>query len=543
MAATPAALSNDIPAGFPLCEDLLDFFENGTLALRWVASDGTILRANRADLALAGYAPEEYVGRNIKEFHASPDGIEQMLSRVANGEVLRDWPASLVTRDGTLHDVLVDCCPYIKDGELRHVRCVTRGAVTRVTNAEEIRALNEELSNALTALEAVLAVVPVGIGIARDPECRDIRVNPAFAEQLGIAAEVNASKTGDTAEHLPFRVFQNGQEVTGENLIMQRAARERTTLRELEYDVVHDDGRVVRLLEYAAPLLDVAGSVRGAVGAFVDISERRRHELERERLLAAERSAREEAEAARGEAERARELAEAANRANSEFLAMMSHELRTPLNAIGGYIQLLDMGLRGPLTPEQRQDLIRVQTNQRHLTGLIDQVLSFARLERGTVLYELGHQQLTEALAALQPLIAPQLRAKQLTLRVEGPDPGLIVLADRAKLIQILLNLLSNAAKYTNATGTIAIACETSGSDVLIHVRDSGPGIPEDKLDLIFEPFMQVDTRLTRTEHGIGLGLAISRELARGMGGDLTVESVVGSGSTFTLRLPQPSPS
>jgi PAS domain S-box-containing protein len=246
--------------------------------------------------------------------------------------------------------------------------------------------------------------------------------------------------------------------------------------------------------------------------------------VERARLFQAEH-------AARAEAERA-------NRAKSEFLAVMSHELRTPLNAIGGYAELMEMGIRGPVTPQQREDLRRVQTSQRHLLGLINEVLNYARLETGTVHYDVADVHVCDTLAAAEALVAPQAQAKSLTLKADRCPTSLVARADGEKVRQILVNLLSNAVKFTDAGGRVELSCGPAGDRVRVVVRDTGIGIPADQLERIFEPFVQVRADLTRTAEGTGLGLAISRDLARGMDGDLTVESTPGEGSTFTLTLP-----
>jgi signal transduction histidine kinase len=235
----------------------------------------------------------------------------------------------------------------------------------------------------------------------------------------------------------------------------------------------------------------------------------------------------------------ARRAAEEANRTKGEFLAVMSHELRTPLNAIGGYAQLLQLGIHGPVTDQQQNAISRIQRSQRHLLALINDLLNFTKLEAGHVEYAIADVPVRSAIDALETLVAPQLAAKSLRFsRAECPY-DCVARADPDKLQQILVNLLSNAIKFTPEGGAVTVACEPSDGGVRIDVRDSGIGIAADRLEQVFAPFVQVDRRPTSTNEGVGLGLAISRDLARGMGGDLTAESTPGEGSTFTLTLPR----
>ena len=240
------------------------------------------------------------------------------------------------------------------------------------------------------------------------------------------------------------------------------------------------------------------------------------------------------------ESERAaRKEAEEANAAKSQFLATMSHELRTPLNAIAGYSELLKLELRGPITPEQRDDLDRIDRSQRHLLSLINDVLNFAKIEAGHVMVESTPMELAEVMDSLREFVEPQLREKRLTFTMAKNIPDAEACGDPDKVRQILINLLSNAIKFTAQDGRIDLTCYDDEKKVYICVEDTGSGIPKDKLEAVFEPFVQVNRDYASKHEGTGLGLSISRDLARRMGGDLTVMSTMGRGSKFVLSLPR----
>ena len=234
---------------------------------------------------------------------------------------------------------------------------------------------------------------------------------------------------------------------------------------------------------------------------------------------------------------RARQEAETANRAKANFLTTMSHELRTPLNAIGGYTELLMMGIAGPVNEQQMNQLERIEKSERHLLALINDVLNFAKIEAGQLKLDKRAVDLSEVVHELEAFIEPQLHAKSLKY-VENIEPSLMVTTDSEKVRQILLNLLSNAIKFTGKGGEIRVIAHRGDGRVQVSIADSGEGIQPDKLEAIFEPFVQVGRAFNAPTEGTGLGLAISRDLAKLLGGDLTCRSTLGQGSTFTLELP-----
>ncbi|HSL70552.1 MAG TPA: ATP-binding protein, partial [Longimicrobiales bacterium] len=275
------------------------------------------------------------------------------------------------------------------------------------------------------------------------------------------------------------------------------------------------------------PMVEADGSRSGVFMHVLDVTDQVR--------------ARTELEHARAEAEAARRAAEAANQTKSEFLAAMSHELRTPLNAIAGYTELLELGVHGPITEAQRTALVRIQQSGQHLLALINDVLNFAKLEAGRVEYHIDDLPLFDVVGDVTPMLQPQLTAKGLVYSTRIPR-DIMVRADRDKLQQILLNLLSNAIKFTGSGGQVTLETaareDTPHGQVWLKVADTGIGIPREKQEAIFDPFVQVHRRLTSSTEGTGLGLSISRDPARAMGGDLFVQSEEGAGSTFTLSLP-----
>jgi len=262
---------------------------------------------------------------------------------------------------------------------------------------------------------------------------------------------------------------------------------------------------------------------------------------ERVDLLVLEQQARVHAEKARSEAEVARAEAERANNSKTDFLAVMSHELRTPLTAIMGYEELLSDGITGPVTELQQQQLGRINASARHLLGLIDEILTFARVDIGRERVRWESMSINHTLTDAASLVQPMAGDKHLKFVVELLDEDQAIQTDSTKLRQMLVNLLSNGIKFTD-TGEVRLSCSVSNSILEVRIADTGCGIAAENIEDVFEPFWQVEQSATRKTGGTGLGLSVTRKLARLLGGDVTVASRIGTGSTFVLTLPMNAP-
>ena len=365
---------------------------------------------------------------------------------------------------------------------------------------------------------------PLPFAITRGAEHTVFYANPAFYRLAGIAnvdapavpiATVFTGAEGGALSALLDRAFRDGVSLLDEGIdaLSERASTWRCSV----WPVIADDGRAEALgiqIRDSIPPDDALDLQR-------QVAEQMLLSALRERGLADD--------------------AETANRAKTAFLRAMSHELRTPLNAIGGYIDLLDMGLRGPVTETQRADLARVRTNQQHLAALVTEILNFARVGSGSVSYAVSDVNGRDALRHTVELIEPLIAQQGLVFDGISGDVSIVARADPEKVTQILVNLLSNAIKFTPAGGHISAECAATDDTVTLSISDTGLGIPLDKLETVFEPFVQLKEGLADREGGIGLGLSISRDLARAMKGDLTVESAEGKGTRFTLSLPRAS--
>ena len=520
-------------------------FEHAATGLAITDMDGSFVQVNPAYCRITGYSARELAGMDIITIIHPDHRAEHvaLLDRMLGGEI----PSFVVQeryRRKDRRDVWVrasvSILPVGEGGKVRRVSLVEDIDASRKAEEERARLYVAERAarRAAEAAEARLANVfrqaPAFICVLRGADHFVEMANDAYCQLVGFREIVGhplAEAVPEVAEQgyirILDRVFRTGESFVGTELpiTLQRSPG------------APPEERLVTFVYQA--LTEPDGTRSGVFVHGVDMTE--------------QVHARKELESVRAEAEEARHRAEEANMVRTQFLTMMSHELRTPLNAIGGYAQLMEMGVRGPVTREQREDLARIQAAQQHLLGLINSVLNFARLEAGHVHYDMADVPLVASLQDVEALVAPQMLAKGLTYRLEpGPATGpegrpIAVRADAEKLRQIMVNLLTNATKFTRPGGRVTVtvsprvesAKEGGPGTVAVLVADTGIGIARSRLESIFEPFVQVNRRLTSPDEGVGLGLAISRDLARAMGGDLTAESTLGVGSTFTLVLPR----
>ena len=396
------------------------------------------------------------------------------------------------------------------------------GRWRRAENEQSMRA--EARRQHAEQLQVILDTVPAAVFVTLDPDARRMDGNRFTADVLRLPPGSNMSKTAP-AEDQPatFRTMRDGKEIPGNELPLQLAMARGVEVRDYEFDLVHDDGSVRTLFGNAAPLRDGVEHVRGAVGAFVDVTERKRMET---RLQQQSSRLQEQAE----------ELSRA-SRMKDEFLATLSHELRTPLNAIVGWS---DMLRRGNLQADAAQRAVEsINRNAHAQSELINDVLDMSRIISGKVRVDTQSVDLAVLLQAALESVRPAAEAKRLTVSVDCAPVRATVSGDPTRLQQVFWNLLSNAVKFTGAGGRITVSLRAVDGHVQVQVVDTGIGIDSDFLPHVFERFRQRDSSSMRTQSGLGLGLAIVRHLVELHGGTVMAESADdGQGAAFTVTLP-----
>lgn len=484
--------------------EFAEFLDNASEGIHKVASDGTILYANRAELHLLGYSWEEYVGHNIAEFYVEQQRIDRILQRLQAGEVLRDEPAVLRCKDASRKHVLICSNGYFENGKLVYTRCFTRDASERIARDQ-----------ALQQRDDLIRQAPVGAVLLTGPELRFELANEAWCKMVGRSevegrtfGEVLPELAGGETEHLIREVMRTGQPFASDEF--------RTLLTN------GDAGPQDHFFRFCLhPLARVDGSVEGVIGIALDVTDQARARrlmeatmLEREQLL---QSARE------------------ASRAKDEFLAMLGHELRNPLSPIVTALQLMRM--RGDTGTAREQAIIQRQVD--HLVGLVDDLLDVSRVTRGKIELKRSINDMSAVLAKAieQASLLLEQRSHQFHVQVE---PGLVCDCDPVRIAQVVANLLTNAARYTNVGGQIWLrAWREDGGTVAVSVRDNGNGISDETLPKLFELFFQGERGVDRAEGGLGIGLALVKNLVELHGGRVEAHSEgKGRGSEFLVYLP-----
>jgi PAS domain S-box-containing protein len=471
--------------------------------------DGYILSWNAGAKRLKGYTRQEIIGRHFSIFYPPED--------IARGKT--KWELEIAAREGRFEDEgwrvrkdgtqfwanVVITALRAPDGELVGFAKITRDLTERRDAEEELRQSEERF-------RLIVQTVKDYAIFMLDPQGNVATWNEGARRIKGYNADEIIGRHFST--FYPHADLERGKPAWE----LEVAARDGR---------FEDEGWRIRKdgTQFWANVIITALFNKGKLVGFAKVT----RDLT-ERKASEERAVRDASRLA---------AAEAASRTKSEFLATMSHELRTPLNAIGGYAELIDMGVAGPINEEQRSYLMRIRNSQQHLLAIINDLLNYSRSEAGQVTYEMGAVSLHEVVDSALPMMAPQAQSKDITVAHGSCAQAATAWADQQKVEQIVLNLLSNAVKFTPNGGQITISCAQGEDRGTITVSDNGPGIPADKVEAIFEPFVQLGRTLTSQQQGTGLGLAISRDLARAMNGDLVVGDTPGGGATFTLTLPR----
>jgi PAS domain S-box-containing protein len=530
--------------------ELADFFENAAIGLHWVGGDGTVLRVNQAELDMLGYSREEFVGRNIADFHVDQEAMEDILARLQSGEVL-DYDARLRCKDGSTKHVRINSSAFREHGRFVHTRCFTRDITDRRQTGRRLAlqyAVTRILSESTDFIESARKILQVtcmglewdaGALWTIDHDAQALRCVDFYAASTATLTEferVTRSVVFKKGEGLPGRVWETGAAASTNNVAedpnFPRAlvARQEGINSAFGFPMLLGD-EVLGVLDFVSreirepdeELLQLAASIGGQIGQF---TKRKRAEDERAELLARERTARSDAEKA--------------NRLKDEFLATLSHELRTPLNAVIGWSRMLKSGRLDKESSAHALEVI--ERNAWSQKQIIEDILDVSRVITGKLQLNLGPVDLVAVVDAALDAVRPALEAKAINIETII-DAGLqIVTGDADRLQQVVWNILSNAAKFTPSEGRIEVRLSHNNGHVQIQVSDNGPGIDPGFLPHVFERFRQADGTTTRTHGGLGLGLAIVRHLVELHGGIITAENRKnGHGAIFTLKLRLPS--
>jgi len=530
-------------------QELADFFDNAPIGLHWVGNDGTILRANQSELDLLGYSHDEYVGRNIRDFHCDLEVIEDILNRLANGEVLQDYEARLRCKDGSIRNVRINSSVYRENGTFIHTRCFTYDITDRKLTEKRLAlqyAVSKILSRSIDFVDGTHDILQtvceslgwqVGILWSVDYQAGVLRYVDSWYETSIEINEFEAASRKRTFEKgvgLPGRVWSTAKSawipnVVRDNNFPRATAAAASGLRAAFGFPILLGEEVVGVMEFFSReirqpdelLLNIIGNLSSQIGQFHEL---RRAEEKLAQLLVSERSARADSDKA--------------NRLKDEFLATLSHELRTPLNAVVGWSRILKSGRLDEESKNHALDVI--ERNAWAQKQIIEDILDVSRVITGKLQLNFGQVNLTTVAEAALDAVRPAFEAKQISVESEYQPGVQTIHGDADRLQQVIWNLLSNASKFTPSGGNVRLTITEENGSAQIQVSDSGPGVASDFLPHVFERFTQADGSTTRTHGGLGLGLAIVRHLVELHGGLISVDNAGTGGAVFTVTLPIP---
>jgi PAS domain S-box-containing protein len=503
---------------------LLDtLFAKAPVGLSFWDRELRFVRVNERLAEINGLPVEAHLGKTPAELFPGIVDIEDIMARwrqiLATGEPWLDVEIRGETPalPGQIRYWNENFFPVRVGREIVGLGAVVEEITTKKQAEAEIQQLNESLATRVGELQTLLDVAPIGLGIAEDPECRRIAINATFARLLDVPQNINASLSAPPDELPPWRAVHEGQEVPAERFPMQQAAATGRPVAGRDIELVFPDGRRLKLLCYAAPLFDPQGKVRGAIGAFLDVTEKRRLEAELKK--------------------RTTQL-QAINRRKDEFLATLAHELRNPLAPIRNAVHILR--LKGPADPtvDWVREMIDRQLN--HLVHLVDDLLDVSRITRGKIVLDRKPVSLATLVERAREACLPLIESRKQILEIAAPLPDAVIDGDEVRLVQILTNLLNNAAKYSDEGKRIWLSAEVRGTEAALHVRDEGMGMGPDLLPMVFDLFSQGERGLDRAQGGLGIGLSLVRSLVEMHGGRVAAFSEgEGRGSEFVVWLPR----
>jgi PAS domain S-box-containing protein len=480
-------------------QDLVDFFDNASVGLHWVGPDGTIQRINQTELDLLGYEHDECLGHHISEFHADAPVIENILERLSSGETLREHPARLRRKDGSIRDVLINSNVWFEDGKFIHTRCFTLD-ITERKRAERLLRESEK------RLRFIMDSMPQKIFTA-NPSGELDYLNPQWSTFSGLTFE--ELKRGGWIQILHPEDVEKSRQAWEESLDKVKEFR-------FEHRFRRADGEYCWHFSRATPLQNEQGGVMMWVGSTTNIHQQK-ETAENLRRTAA--------------------ILSEADRRKNEFLAMLAHELRNPLAPIRNAMQILRLSQGNQEAVKSTSKVMERQINQ--LVRLVDDLLDVSRISQGKIELRCERVGLAETINQAVETCRPVLEKSHHNLTVTLPHKPLYLFADPVRLSQVFSNLLNNACKYSDGAANISLSARLGDGEIVVSVKDDGVGIARDRLHNIFEMFAQVDNSLERSQGGLGIGLTLVKELVELHGGNVQANSDgLGQGSEFIVRLP-----